>query len=185
MTQEEIVKKVAGVFERKNIPYMLTGGIAVNYYGRPRFTHDVDLVIQIQFKDAQEIIQLFEKEFYVAIEGIVEAIQYQTMFNLIHFETGFKVDCWILKDEEYAKIAFERRRKELIFAQRTYISSAEDLVISKLDWYKKSDIQKHYEDVLGIFQIQAEKLDLGYIRKWGKSFSFLETVEGLIKKCNW
>lgn len=182
MTQEEVIKKVVIAFGEKNIPYMLTGGIAVNYYGRPRFTHDADILIQIQLKDAEEIVRLFEKEFYLDIEGVIEAIKYSSMFNLIHSETIFKVDCWILKDEEYARTSFSRRQKEFVFGQTIYISSPEDLIVSKLDWYKKSDLQKHYEDALGIFQIQAGKLDLDYIKKWAKYFSFLEIVEGIIKK---
>jgi len=182
MTQEEVIKKATKTFEDRDIPYMLTGGIAVNYYGRPRFTHDIDFVIQIQLKDAQQITQFFEKEFYVAIEGVIEAIQYKTMFNLIHLETAFKVDCWILKDDNYPKIAFDRRRKEVIFDQPIYISSPEDLILSKLDWYKQSDTQRHYEDVLGIFQIQRGNLDLDYIRKQAEDLSFVEIVEEVIKK---
>lgn len=181
MTQEEVIKKVAQVFENKNIPYMLTGAIAVGYYGRPRFTHDIDLIIQVQVKDAQKIVGLFEKEFYVAIEGIIEAIEQGTMFNLIHPETSFKVDCWILKNEDYAMTAFARRRKELIFDQGIYISSSEDLIISKLDWYKKSDLRKHYTDVLGIFEVQGARLDLDYLRKWAKHLSLLDILEEIIK----
>ena len=184
MIQEEVIKKVTLIFEEKTIPYMLTGGIAVNYYGRPRFTHDVDFVIQVRLKDAEEITRLFKKEFYVAIEGIVDAIEHQTMFNLVHLETGFKVDCWISKAEEYAQASFARRREEIIFDQAISISSPEDLIISKLDWYKKSGAQKHYEDVLGIFEIQKGRLDLNYIRKWAKHFSFLDMVEELLKKCS-
>lgn len=182
MTQEEVIKKVTKAFEDRDISYMLIGGIAVNYYGRPRFTHDIDFVTQLQLKDVQEITQLFEKEFYIAIEGVIEAIQYRTMFNLIHLETAFKVDCWILKDDDYAKIAFGRRRKEVIFDQPIHICSPEDLILSKLDWYRRSDIQRHYEDVLGIFQIQRGNLDLDYIRRQAKDLSFVEILEEIIKK---
>lgn len=182
MTQEEIVKRVTTTLENLNIPYMLIGAIAVNYYGRPRFTHNLDLVVQIQMKDAERLTRIFESEFYIAIEGIIDAIEHYTMFNLIHSETGFKVDCWILKDEEYDKTSFTRRRKEIVFDQAMYISSPEDLILAKLDWYKKSDIQKHYDDVLGIFEIQTGKLDIEYIRRWSNCFSFLETVEEMIRK---
>lgn len=184
MTQEEVIKKVTQDFENKNIPYMLTGGIAVDYYGRPRFTHDVDIIVQIKISDAGELEGIFEQEFYVAAEGIIDAIEHKTMFNLIHLETGFKVDCWILKDDEYSLTAFRRRRKAVIFDKEIFISSPEDLIISKLDWYKQSDAKKHYDDVLGIFQIQAGKLDLDYIREWAKKLSVVDTVEEIIKKCN-
>lgn len=182
MTQEEVVKKIAITFKRNNIPYMLTGAIAVNYYGRPRFTHDLDVVTEIQLKDAERITKLFKDKFYVSIEGITDAIEHRTMFNLIHLETGFKIDCWILKVGEYDGVSFSRRKKEIVFDEEIYISSPEDLILTKLDWYKKSGLQKHYNDALGIFEIQAGKLDLKYIRKWASQLSFLATVEQIIKK---
>jgi len=182
MTQEEIIRKVVTALEQNEIPYMLTGAVAVSYYGRPRFTHDVDLIIQIQLKDAQRIVRLFENEFYVALEGIIDALRHSTMFNLVHSETGIKVDCWLLKHKEYDRLSFSRRRKEIVFDQEMYISSPEDLIIAKLDWYKQSDIQKHYEDVIGIFQIQQGKLDIDYIKKWAELFSFLDIVKDIIKK---
>lgn len=182
MTQEEIIKKVVAALGENKIPYMLTGAIAVNYYGRPRLTHDVDLVVQIQLKDAKKIEKLFEDKFYVAFEGIIDAVKYSTMFNLIHSETGIKVDCWILKHKEYDQLSFSRRRTKTIFDQEMYISSPEDLIVTKLDWYKQSDIQKHYEDVIGIFEIQQGKLDIEYIKKWAKRFSFLDIVEDILEK---
>jgi len=39
VTQEEVLKIVISTLEKNNIPYMLTGAIAVNYCGRPRLTH--------------------------------------------------------------------------------------------------------------------------------------------------
>ncbi len=182
MTQEEIIKKVVAALEKSKIPYMLTGAIAVSYYGRPRLTHDVDLVVQIQLEDAKRVAELFKDEFYVSLEGIVDAVRHSTMFNLIHPETGIKVDCWILKPKEYDELSFSRRRKEIVFDRETYISSPEDLIITKLDWYKQSDIQKHYEDVVGIFQIQQGKLDIDYIKEWAQHFSFLDIVEDILKR---
>lgn len=182
MTQEEVVKRVTVAFEQANILYMLTGAIAANYYGRPRFTHDVDLVVQIKLKDADKVAKLFESDFYVAIEGIVDAVKHSTMFNLIHSASGFKVDCWVLKSEEYSQVSFSRRRKAIIFDQEMYISSPEDLVVTKLDWYKKSGIQKHYEDVLGVFEVQSGKLDVHYIKKWAKRLSFLDVFGDILKK---
>lgn len=180
MTQEEIIKKVVDMLDKNGIPYMLAGAIAVNYYGRPRLTHDVDLVIQLQLKDAERVAHLFEGEFYIALEGIIDAVEHGTMFNLIHSETGIKVDCWILKHKEYDKLSFARKRKETIFDQEMYISSPEDLVIAKLDWYKQSDTKKHYDDVVGIFQIQQGKLDIDYIRKWANRLSFSDILEDIL-----
>jgi len=38
MNQLDLLLKVADVLEGLNIPYMLTGALAVDYYGKPRLT---------------------------------------------------------------------------------------------------------------------------------------------------
>lgn len=182
MTQEEIVKKVVDALEKNGVSYMLTGAFAVNYYGKARLTHDIDLVVQISLDDADKVVSLFQDEFYVALEGIIDAVKHGTMFNLIHPETGIKIDCWMLKHKEYDELSFSRKRREIIFDQKMYISSPEDLIITKLDWYKKSETQKHYEDVVGIFEIQEGKLDIDYIKKWAAHLSFLNIVGDVLKK---
>lgn len=184
MAQLDILLKVCETLNRLNIDYMLIGAYAVSFYGRPRTTHDIDINIAITSKDIKKIYAEFKESFYISEEAIEEAIRYQTMFNIIHNEAMDKVDFWIIKNEEFDQIRFSRKRKESIGGKLVFISSPEDIILSKLDWYKKSDIQKHYDDALGIFQIQAGKLDVEYIRKWAKGLSFLEIVEEIIKKCN-
>lgn len=43
----EILKDVAERFEKLNVEYFLVGSLASMYYSRPRFTNDIDLVVQI------------------------------------------------------------------------------------------------------------------------------------------
>ena len=46
---------------------------------------------------------------------------------------------------------------------------------------KESNLQKHYEDAKGIFEIQSE-LDISYIRKWAKRLSIENIVEDMLKQ---
>ena len=46
---------------------------------------------------------------------------------------------------------------------------------------KESNLQKHYEDAKGIFEIQSE-LDISYIRKWAKRLSIEDIVEDMLKQ---
>lgn len=185
MTQLDVLLLVCETLDKLKIDYMLIGAYAVSFYGRPRTTHDIDLNIVISFQDAKRIYDSFKDGFYVSKEAIDEAIECRSMFNIICNETMDKVDFWIIKDDEFDSARFARRKREKIREKSIFISSPEDTILTKLDWYKKSNIQKHYDDAFGIFQIQAGKLDLDYIRKWAKKLSFLETVTELIKKCNW
>jgi len=46
MIQEQVLKTVISHLDYLKIPYMLAGAIAVNYYGKPRLTHDLDIIIE-------------------------------------------------------------------------------------------------------------------------------------------
>ena len=57
------------------------------------------------------------------------------------------------------------------------LPTAEDVVISKLEWFKISDIDKHYFDALGIYRIQGENLDIEYITRWCSKKSIIKIWE--------
>lgn len=47
-----------------------------------------------------------------------------------------------------------------------YIASAEDVVLSKLEWAKLSESERQIADVVGILRTQGEELDQVYIERW-------------------
>ena len=181
MTFEELAVTAARRLSDMQIPYMLTGALAVNYYGKPRMTHDVDIVILITDRDAPQIMRLFGSDFFVQEESIKAALREVSMFNIIHEETGLKVDFWMRKNDDYSREAFSRRVCVDYGHTRICLPSAEDTVITKLDWYRMSDIEKHYSDAVGVARTQAGKLDLMYIDNWCRRGMTLDIWERLKK----
>lgn len=177
MNFEEVFLEVIEILNRTKIPYSLTGALAVDYYGEPRTTHDIDLVIEISEKDADVMIKNFQNDFFISGESIKAAIQEKSMFNAVHKETGFKVDFWMLGDDAFSKKMFARRIKTKILGTIMSLPTAEDIVITKLEWFKNSDIDKHYFDVLGIYRIQGENLDIEYITRWCSKKSIIKIWE--------
>jgi len=177
MTQQEIFLEVIDILNNSNIPYMITGALAVSYYGMPRLTHDLDIIIQIDSGDVDKIFILFSSEFYISKVSIEEAIEHRSTFNIIHLKTSIKVDFWMIGQDEYEIKKFSRRSKENIFNRAIYLITPEDLLISKLDWYKMTDVDKHYIDCIGIYKIQKEKLDINYIKTWTARKSTLSIFE--------
>ena len=96
---ETALTQVAATLNRLSLPYMLTGAVAVAYYGQPRTTHDIGLVILIAATDIARITAAFRLDFSVGEESIKAALREGSMFNAIHEETGLKVDFWMLKGE--------------------------------------------------------------------------------------
>jgi hypothetical protein len=153
---------------------MLTGGLAVVYYGAPRTTHDIDVVILISPADIARIKDMLEPDFLVDEESIKAALREGSMFNAVHDETGFKVDFWMLKPDEYDRARFSRRVQVSVLGVAMSLPTAEDVIITKLDWFKQSEVDKHFSDARGIVAIQKGSLDTAYIARWCEAKSVLD-----------
>lgn len=170
MDQTSVLKSVVQELNDLKWSYFLIGSFAVSYYGRPRATHDIDIKVVIPLKEIKAIENRFSKHFYVSEEGILDALHHKTMFNLIHHETGTKVDFWILGDDSFDQERLQRRKIVNLFGLPTAITTAEDLIVIKLKWYRESESDKHLNDAISILEIQENKLDTEYIQKWISHF---------------
>ncbi len=158
--------KVIKRLDRASIPYMLTGSMALNFYGHIRATNDIDIVIQIKPSDVESILNLFESDFYVTREAVQEAVDREGMFNVIDSESVFKVDFIVAKKDPYSRQQFERRRSVRVKANDIRVISPEDLILSKLDWSRESLSEMQENDIRNIIRISGETLDKDYLLKW-------------------
>jgi hypothetical protein len=181
MEQEKLLQKLGEIFEKLKIPYFVTGGIATVIWGRPRFTADIDIVVQLApqklNKLANELLKI-DKDVYLNKQTMREALQTQGEFNFIHPASGLKVDFWILKNQLFDKIRLKRRIAKKINKQTVYFASPEDLIISKLVWHKESQSTRQLEDIESILRIS--KVDKKYIKKWVELLNVSEIFDKLI-----
>jgi len=170
--QEELLKEITSLLIRTHIPYMVTGALSVIFYGRPRASHDIDFVIEAKEDDIDKIIKAFSAlthgEFIIDHYLIQDAIVHRQMFNVLHLPTVLKLDFWILKDDEFDRQRFQRRKTLNVFGQKMTFASPEDTILIKLLWYKESKIEKHLIDAAFVYQIQGKKLDELYLKNWAK-----------------
>lgn len=181
MIQDDLLVKIIEKINQIKIPYMLTGGIATIFYGRPRITHDFDIVVEFSANHVPVLIESFRDEFYIDEESIQEALNNQSMFNMIHLHSGIKVDFWMLQDDHFDRKRFERRKKHNYSGREIVFSSAEDMVLKKLARYKETEIEKHIEDVIGILEVQ-DTLDLKYIREWAEKMNIKNLFNQIMER---
>jgi len=163
--EQDILKLVCHRLDHANIPYMLTGSMAANFYMVPRMTRDIDIVIEIQKEGADRLFQLFRQDFYIAPTMIKDAIEHQGMFNIIHNETVLKIDFIVRKNESYRNTEFQKKRQVFLGDFPLWIVAPEDLIISKLFWAKDTFSELQLRDVRNLFQT-LKNLDHEYIRQW-------------------
>jgi hypothetical protein len=157
----DVVRDVSQRLESAGIAFMLTGSVAMNYYAQPRMTRDIDLVIALGGTKAEDFVHLFADDYYVDDRAVANAIDHRSMFNLIHNETIIKVDCIVLKNDEYREEEFARRKQINLGDFQTWIVTREDLILSKLYWAKDSRSELQMQDVRNLL---GSELDEVYLR---------------------
>ena len=172
---------IARILGGLRIPYVVTGSFALAIWGRPRYTADIDIVIQLLPRKLDELADSLlgiDKNVYLDRNAMREALERHGEFNFIHPASGLKVDFWVLKNEPYAREQIKRGKAKKINGQIVKFISAEDLILSKLTWYKKNYSERQLEDVKSVLKMQ-KKLDLKYIKKRAMAQSTLEILESI------
>ncbi len=182
MDQRETFRLVVRTLNKLGVDYMITGGFAVSFWGKPRSTHDLDVLIKIQTQKANLIRTFRDLGFYISEEAVEDAIARKFQFNIIHPESDLKVDFWVVGEDERHNTEFERKLKEKVLDNdEVYMISPEDLILIKLEWYKQSGSSRHLEDAEGIYEIQKGNLDVDYLRSRAIKFDLGDLLLDLIK----
>src|SRR3970040_2684432 len=84
--------------------FMLTGSYAMAYYATPRMTRDLDLVLALGREDVDRLVAAFSHDFYVDGDDARCAVRTQQLFNLLHLESGVKVDFIVRNDSESRRL---------------------------------------------------------------------------------
>lgn len=174
-TELDIIADISRRLELLGIRYMLTGSIAMNYYAEPRMTRDIDVVVELMEAHAARLVNELSPDYYIDAYTVKEALQHESMFNILHLESVIKVDCIIRKSSEYRQVEFNRRTKIKIGDVSTYIVSKEDLILSKLYWARDSHSAMQMKDVKNLMQ---SGYDVEYLEKWAGILAVTDLYRG-------
>jgi hypothetical protein len=169
MNASEALSRILAALDQSQIPYMLTGSFAGAHHGAPRSTLDLDFVIAPQSEQLHNFVGLLPRDqYYVELQAALEAYAHQSMFNVIDISTGWKIDLIIRKSRPFSREEFERRKLVEVQGLRLFVTSAEDIIIAKLEWSRMAQSQRQVEDVAAILKFKWNSLDKAYLQKWLK-----------------
>lgn len=182
----QITLKVVTAFERLSIPYFIGGSLASAVHGVVRATMDADLIADIQPSQIALLVSALEGEFYIDGEMILGAIEHASSFNLLHLETMFKVDVFILKRRPFDLNQMERRVSQPVgdlSQEKAYFSTAEDIILAKLEWFRAGGetSERQWRDILGVLDLQSERLDFDYLKIWAERLGVQDLLQRAIQ----
>lgn len=182
-----ILQGFSDILERLGIAYAIGGSIASSIYGTVRFTEDADITVEPFDSQADKLFELLKPEYYISREAMYQALKQLSTFNIIHFESAFKIDVFISKNTAFEKQLMARRRSLKLsdsLEKSFSVVSPEDVILLKLQWYHTGghSSERQWDDVLGVLAVQAEKLDFEYLKEWAGTLKITELLEKAISE---
>ena len=157
------------IFTRKlnelGLRYMVSGSVAAIYYGEPRMTNDVDIIVFLRREDARRLIDAFPLEsFYCPPLDVIEGERTRDQrghFNLIHHESGFKADIYLTGRDELHAWGIGRALEVDLEGDRVVFAPPEYVIVRKLQFFREGGSTKHLRDISRMLIGLGEDWDCG------------------------
>ena len=166
MTFAELLADAIRRLDQAQIPYMVTGSFASTFYGEPRATRDLDIVIDPSVEAlATFAAGLAADGYYIDRDAAFAALRERTQFNAIGADAT-KLDFIIRKDRPFSREEFQRRRPVDLLGTPAFIATVEDMIIAKLEWSVPFDSERQLRDVAAMLAVAGDELDRPYLERW-------------------
>jgi hypothetical protein len=184
LEDKDLLRYAVEALERLGLRYLVTGSMATIFFGEPRFTNDIDIVVDLPSERIGEFCAAFPpEEFYLSEETVRRAVRNRGQLNIIHPSSGLKIDIMIPADTLFDRSRFERAhrvRPEPDFDAS--FASPEDVIVKKLEYYREGGSEKHLRDITGVLRISGEKIDRSYIKEWAERLGLEDIWQMILER---
>ncbi len=171
MTEPDLVGLFVEPLENLGLSYMITGGVASVIYGDPRFTRDIDIVLELARSEIDSLSEVFPAaHFYVPPK---EALRTEVSrprhghFNIIHQDTALRADVYLIKNDPLHLWALGRRtRIPLSDDLSIWLAPIEYVILRKLEYYSASGSDRHLRDVSQMLKVSGDRVNQGELARW-------------------
>lgn len=173
-----LMQTIVDFLERESVPYRIVGSMASIIYGEPRFTNDVDILVDLRSEKIGLLCQEFSPpEYYVSAKAAQEAITTRKQFNILHLPTGFKADLILTTDTKFSRLDITQgKRVTSAGFYDAMFASPENVILKKLLFYQQGGSEKHLRDCASILLVQGEKIDQSYLDEWADELGVSEEL---------
>jgi len=173
MIYQQFVQALVDALNGSRLRYMLVGGIAVNYWGFPRATLDIDLAVALETADVDRMRRLLKALRCDAKPDDVATLIRISNCIMTHSRlSDYRIDFWIPRTV-YEQEALGRRRRAQVYGKTSWVIAPEDLMIMKLLAGRGKDL----DDALGVLNRQRGRLDEAYLKHQADRLDLREVLK--------
>ena len=177
----QTLSRLWSLIEATGMQIAVAGGIALSYWGNPRSTQDVDLVVVSD--DSETIAQLLNEAGFnsKSIEPVPFGLFTLTQFSYEpadHF-IAVEVDLMCSTSEYYGSV-INRAKTVNITGISTPIEvlSREDLILHKI--YSARLIDQ--ADVMNLMEMHWSELDMHYLEEWASKLDLTNSLREAVRR---
>jgi hypothetical protein len=172
---------VAAALEKARVAHVLVGSFSSSYHGIPRSTEDADFLLQVEDLPVSMIAAALGPDFKLDPQVKIETFTMGEYYTISHRDSDFAIDLFLLKNDPHDQATFQRKLSVTYQGLGVFISTAEDIIITKLRWSQGGRRTKDINDARGVIAVQTPyNLDLPYIRNWTDQHHTRELFEQLL-----
>jgi predicted nucleotidyltransferase len=157
-----IATLVIAALSRSRVPHVVVGSFARNFHSFPRSTKDADIVLAIDAPGLARFEAELGKDFSLDPQTTFETNTGTFRHTLIHTETEFKTELFLLSQDTFDQERFRRRQAFQFGGIPSFVLTAEDVIVTKLRWLRSKDV----EDIRDVIAVKDSALDWNYIHRW-------------------
>lgn len=171
----ETLTSIVDFFQRHRIPYALIGAMALNIYGRPRTTLDIDFLILL---DEPEFSNIKDRALTENFRIDAEWAKWNSM--IAKSQTRFivkniSIDVMLPRDA-HDRESLKRRNRKKIGNKIVYIIAPEDFILQKLKVGRPRD----FEDAVTVLERLSGDIDIPYIKRWANRLGIADELNYIL-----
>lgn len=175
---DEVLLLVCGFLNREKIDYVMVGGLVVNFYGVPRTTMDIDMILRIEEDEIPKLVDFLNRnDFFASVGDVKEALKERSHCTAQDKKSMIRLDLKGIYTEMDER-TLKRRGVFKYKGTKLYIASPEDIIANKLVFGSEQDLK----DAEGILIRQLGKLDMRYLEKICGEMGVQEELDKLKKR---
>ncbi len=161
--------------EQNGVVYMTTGSVGAMLFGRPRMTHDIDLVLNLSIQNSFQMERFYPAGLFYCppIESIRTEIAREVRghFNIIHLPTGFKADFYPVGGDEFIGWGLQHRKKMKLGEAEVMVAPPEYIIIQKLRYFQEGGSAKHLADIASMLEISGGQISTEILQQYIYKFN--------------